>query len=161
MSEEPTRRRIMFTSLPALVTALTLSTILLVASLGFWWAIGPAARAAMTWPQTATLVGIVMILMGVMMSVGYSRLWADEGGVTVRNGPVLRRYQVSQIVGTRLRSGDAWAYLLVKAEDKVVRRPVLAIQQLEGQGGRDKVKQLRAWLKSEGASSAGITLDDD
>lgn len=159
--ETPVPERLVYTSGPALLTALLLSTVLLVCGLAGWWAVGPDIRAQVTGAQVATLLFFLLLMIGIAMSLGYSRLWADEDGVTVRNGPVLRRYQLDQIAGLRLRSGDAWAYLLIKRDGQAVKRPVLAIQQLEGAGARRKMRDLRAWLKANGATSSGVTLSDD
>nr|WP_255622274.1 PH domain-containing protein [Tessaracoccus sp. OS52] len=96
-----------------------------------------------------------------MLSLGYSRLWADEDGVTIRNGPVLRKFRIDEIAGLRLRQGDAWAYLLIKHDGGVKRRAVLAIQSLEGANAKSKMRQLRHWLKANGANSQGVTLEQE
>lgn len=150
-----------FTSPPALMTAVLLSIITLIFSFYGWYAIGPDIRAQVSWPQVATLLLIVLGMIAIMLSIGYSRLWADDKGVIVRNGPVLRKFSVDQIAGLRLRSGDAWAYLLIKDNGTVKRRAVLSIQSLEGARGRRKLRELRAWLKVNGATSKGITLPEE
>ena len=139
--------RLLYTSAPALLTALLLSLVLFAAALFGWWAIGADLRASITAPQAITLLVILVAMIGIMMSVGYSRLWADGKSVTVRNGPLLRRFDVDDIAGLRMRSGDAWAYLLIRdGEGELQKRAVLAIQHLEGAGGRRKLRELRAWL---------------
>lgn len=152
--------RLSFTSVPALLTALLLSTLLLIGSLYGWYAIGPDIRGDITMFQAATLLFFMMLMIAIMLSLGYFRLWADDNGVTVRNGPLVRRYQIEQIAGLRLRSGDAWAYLLIKGDDGLEKRPVLAIQHMEGQGAKDKLKILRQWLKEHGATSKDVTADE-
>lgn len=153
--------RLSFTSPPALMTSVFLSGVTLMFSLYGWYAIGPDIRSQVSWSQGATLLLIVFIMIAIMLSVGYSRLWADEKGVTVRNGPVLRKFTVDQIAGLRLRSGDAWAYLLIKDNGAIRRRAVLSIQSLEGARGKRKLRELRAWLKANGATSQGYTLGED
>lgn len=153
--------RLAFTSPPALLTSLFLSGILLMFALYGWYAIGPEIRSQVSWAQGGTLLFFVIAMIGIMLSIGYSRLWADEKGITVRNGPVLRTFTVDQIAGLRLRSGDAWAYLLIKNDGGVKRRAVLSIQQLEGAAGKRKLRELRDWLKNNGATSKDITLSED
>lgn len=153
--------RLTFTSVPALLTSVVLSGILLIFALYGWYAIGSDIRSQISWIQGATLLFFVIAMIAFMLSIGYSRLWADEKGVTVRNGPVLRKFSVDDIAGLRLRSGDAWAYLLIKDGSGVKRRAVLSIQQLEGAQGKRKLRDLRAWLKSNGATSAGISLNEN
>ena len=153
--------RLTFTSVPALLTAVVLSGTLLIFALYGWYAIGTDIRSQISWIQGATLLFFVIGMIALMLSIGYSRLWADEKGVTVRNGPVLRTFPVEQIAGLRLRSGDAWAYLLIKDGNGVKRRAVLSIQQLEGAQGKRKLRDLRAWLKTNGATSKGISQDED
>ncbi|MDO5735744.1 MAG: PH domain-containing protein [Propionibacteriaceae bacterium] len=153
--------RMAFTSPPALMTSVLLSVILLIFAMYGWYALGADIRAQVSLFQGATLLAMMLLMIGIMLSVGYSRLWADERGVTVRNGPVLRRFTVDQIAGLRLRSGDAWAYLLIKDNGTVKRRAVLSIQQLEGNAGKRKLRELRDWLKANGATSKDVTLPED
>ena len=155
-------RRLAFTSIPALATSLVLSVVLFMAVLYGWYAIGPEIRGQISGSQAATLLIVALGMLAIMMSVGYSRLYADERGVTIRNGPVRRKFTIDQVAGVRLRDGDPWAYLLVKdGKGGVRRRAVLAIQQLEGVRGKRKVSQVRRWLKANGATSKGITLKED
>ncbi len=155
-------QRLAFTSVPALLTSLLLSVVLFIAVLYGWYAIGPEIRSQISLSQSITLLVVALTMVAVMLSVGYSRLYADERGVVIRNGPVLRKFPIDRVAGLRLRDGDPWAYLLVKdGKGGAGRHAVLAIQQLEGARGKRKVTQLRRWLKVNGATSKGITLDRD
>ncbi|NHB85821.1 hypothetical protein G7085_18030 [Tessaracoccus sp. HDW20] len=145
--------RLAYTSPPALMTAVVLSIVLLSFAMFGWYALGKEIRDQITWVQAGTLVFFMLFMIGVMLSVGYSRLWADENGVTVRNGPVLRRYPIERIAGVRLRKGDAWSSLLLKGETELKRTPVLAIQSLEGEAAQRKLIELRRWLVANGATS--------
>ena len=155
----PVPERLSYTSPPALMTAVVLSIVLLSVSMFGWWAIGEEIRNKITWPQAGTLLFFVFLMIGIMLSIGYSRLWADERGVIVRNGPFIRRFTIAQIAGVRLRPGDAWTSLLLKTDDgeEPKRQPVLAIQFLEGEAGRRKVVDLRRWLVAQGAGAARST----
>ncbi|NLE98698.1 MAG: hypothetical protein GX596_12040 [Propionibacterium sp.] len=161
-AEEPQSgvpKRISYVSLPALVTGIVLTAILMAGALAVWWALGPEIRAQVSWIQAATLLFFVVFMMGVMLMIGYSHLWAENGKIVIRNGPVLRKIDVEDVAGLRLRKGDAWAYLLVKDPERpgsVQRRAVLAIQSLEGKRAEKKVRELRNWLKANGASSEGV-----
>ncbi|MDO5677341.1 MAG: hypothetical protein Q4G35_07515 [Propionibacteriaceae bacterium] len=156
---EPLPERLAYTSPPALMTSVVLSIVLLSSAMFGWWAIGAEIREQITWFQAATLLFFVFVMIGIMLSIGYSRLWAADGVVTVRNGPILRRYPVDQIAGVRLRPGDAWSSLLIKSDGELKRKPMLAIQFLEGENGRRKLVDLRRWLKAQGATSEGYTAD--
>lgn len=160
-TDDQVPERLAFTSPPALMTGVVLSIVLLSCAMFGWYILGPEIRAQVTWVQAATLLFFVFFMIGVMLSVGYSRLWADESGVTVRNGPILRRYRIDQIAGVRLRKGDAWSYLLIKAPDELKRKPVLAIQSLEGESGQRKLIELRRWLVAHGATSRDAVLGPD
>lgn len=160
-AEQEVPARLVFTSTGVLMVAIVGSMVLMMSAMFGWYAIGPEIRSRMTWPQAATLLFFLLFMIGAMMSIGYSRLWADEDGVVVRNGPVVRRFRIDEIAGLRLRQGDAWAYLLVKdGSGGIRRRAVLSIQQMEGAGARRKMRDLRAWLKANGATSKGVTLDE-
>ncbi|SHJ55878.1 PH domain-containing protein [Tessaracoccus bendigoensis DSM 12906] len=147
-----------YTSRPALMTAVVLSLVLLSFAMYGWYAIGKEIRDQITWIQAATLLFFMFFMIGVMLSVGYSRLWANADGVTVRNGPILRRYPIDQIAGVRLRKGDAWSSLLIKGGEGLKRKPALAIQSLEGEEGQRKLVELRRWLVEHGATSRDVTL---
>lgn len=157
---EQVPERLAYTSPPALMTAVVLSMVLLAFSMFGWWALGPEIREQVTIPQALTLLFFVFLMIAIMLSIGYSRMWAADKVVTVRNGPFLRRYPVDQIAGVRLRSGDAWSSLLIKDDGGLKRKPMLAIQFLEGERGKSKVVDLRKWLKAQGATSQGYTLSD-
>ena len=158
-SEVP--ERLAYTSPPALMTSVVLSIVLLSCAMFGWWALGAEIREQITWPQMATLLFFIVFMIGMMLSIGYSRLWASDEGVVVRNGPIVRRYRIDQIAGVRLRPGDAWSSLLLKAEPELVRKPVLAIQFLEGEAGQRKVVELRRWLVAHGASASGPMQEPD
>lgn len=163
MTERPLPERLSYTSPPALMTGVVLSIVLMATSLFFWWALGKEVRDRVTWPQAGTLLFFVLVMVAIMLSLGYSRLWANEDGVTVRNGPFLHRFRIDEVAGVRLRPGDAWSSLLIKGEGELRRRPVLAIQFLEGEAAKRKVVELRRWLVEHGATSRDVdqsVLDD-
>lgn len=158
--ESSAEERLSFISVPALVTSVLLSTVLFAGSLWVWYLLGPSVHAQVTVFQVGTLLFIVLLLLGVMLSLGYSHLWAVGDEVVIRNGLFVRRYRVEQIAGVRLRKGDPWAYLLVKdpdAEVGYVRKAALAIQSVEGEQASRKVRQLRRWLRANGAT--GVERD--
>lgn len=148
-----------FTSAPALMTALVLSAVLMIGAIYWWGALGKEIRDQVSWSQGAVWLTLLFIMVGIMLSVGYSRIWAEPGQVTVRNGPLMKKLPIDHIAGLRLRQNDPWAYILVKADGELKRVPVLAIQRAEGNGARKKVNQLRAWLKGNGATSKGYSSD--
>ena len=156
-AEHPVPERLSYTSPPALMTAVVLSMVLLAFAMFGWYQLGPEIRGEITWPQAATLLFFIFFMIFVMLSVGYSRLWAADDQVIVRNGPLVRRYSVNEIAGLRLRSGDAWSSLLIKRDGGLKRQPVLAIQFLEGEAGQRKVIELRRWLVAHGAPSQDVT----
>lgn len=155
--DQPSPEHLSFTSVPALLTAVVLSAVLLISAMAGWVAIGPAVREQVSWSQGGVWLFLIFLMLAIMLSVGYSRLWAEGTTVTVRNGPLLKKLPVSQIAGLRLRKGDPWAYILIKRDGELKRVAVLAIQHAEGNGARRKVNQLRAWLKANGATSKDVT----
>nr|WP_108871616.1 PH domain-containing protein [Tessaracoccus timonensis] len=161
-SAEP--KSLSYVSVPALLTAIILSMVLLSGALYFWWVLGPSVRAQVSTLQLATLVLFLIVMLAMMLGIGYSHLWAGDGQVVVRNGPFIKHYPIDQIAGLRLRKGDPWAYLLVKDETTETgyrRRATLAIQSLEGEGAQRKVRALRRWLKANGATSGDLRPNED
>ena len=152
----PIPERLAYTSAPALMTSVVLSIVLLSFAMFGWYALGKEIRNQITWPQAATLLFFLFFMIGVMLSVGYSRLWANEEGLTVRNGPFLRKYPIENIAGVRLRKGDPWSSLLLKGGEELKRKPVLAIQSLEGEAAQRKLVELRRWLVANGATSRDV-----
>lgn len=144
----PLKERLVFTSRPAMWVGLLGSIILLIAAMGVWLALGADIRSRVTTIQLATLLGFVLIMVAIMLSVGYSRMWAGPDGVTIRNILRVRKFKVADIVGVRMRKGDPWAYLLVKSPsgEEPAKHAILAIQAAEGKSGMTKVLQLRQWL---------------
>lgn len=141
--------------MPALITGLGLSTVLVVGAGWFWIALGHDIRVQVTLPQLATLIFFVFIMCAMMTSIGLSKVWANEDGVTTRNMLRARTFKPEDIVGVRLRQGDPWAFLLVRnpAGDEPKRHAILAIQSLEGARAQRKAEQLREWLRAELASA--------
>ena len=156
MSERPLPERLSYASGPALMTGVVLSIVLMSSALFGWWALGKEVRDRVTWAQAGTLLFFVLLMVAIMLSIGYSRLWADGDQVVVRNGPFLHRHPVASIAGVRMRPGDAWASLLIKGDGELKRRPVLAIQSLEGASGQAKLVDLRRWLVERGATSSDV-----
>lgn len=156
--------KLSYVSTTVLAVGVVFSVIILAGSLWVWYALGKEIRDQVTWPQAATLLFFVMVMIAMMLAIGYSHLWAANGEVVIRNGPVMRRIKVENIAGLRLRRGDAWAYVLEKdpeADGGIRKRATLAIQSMEGEKAQRKVRELRQWLVANGASSEGVRKDLD
>lgn len=140
--------KLVYTSRPAFLMGLIGSAVLMVAAMWIWLALGPDIRARVSLFQVLTLLGFVLVMAGFMLSIGFSKVWADPAGVTVRNMFRVRNFPLSQILGVRMRKGDPWAYLLVANPDgdEPTKHAILAIQSAEGKKGMTKVLELRRWL---------------
>ena len=136
-------------SMPVLLTGAVLSGVLVTGALALWVAMGPYERALWTWPQVATMIFFIGVMVTVMLSVGLSTVRVDDGGVTVRNALRTSHYEFSEIHGVAMNSGDPWAYLVVDApetddhDDEGENKMVLAIQRAEGQAADIHLRQLR------------------
>lgn len=140
-----------YMSRPAMWTALVGSIVLMIASMYGWFAVGAEIRSRVTGLQLGTLIFFVLMIVAIMLSIGYSRLWANPDGVTVRNMFRVRAFPLTEILGVRFRDGDPWAYLLLRDpnSDEPKRYPILAIQSLERGGATTKVLRLRQWLDQQ------------
>ena len=87
-SVEP--KSLSYVSVPALLTAIILSMVLLSGALYFWWVLGPNVRAQVSLLQLATLVLFLIVMLLMVLGVGYSHVWAGDGQVVVRNGPFIK-----------------------------------------------------------------------
>lgn len=140
-----------YLSRPMMWTALVGSIVLMVSAMYGWFAIGREIRERITALQAGTLVFFVLVMVAMMLSIGYSRLWANPDGITVRNMFRVKTFPVSDVMGVRLRPGDPWAFLLVRdpASSEPKRHAILAIQSMEREQATTKVLRLRQWLDLE------------
>ncbi|MDO4783531.1 MAG: PH domain-containing protein [Propionibacteriaceae bacterium] len=146
-----------YVSRPVMWTALAGSVVLMVAAMYGWFSLGQEIRVSISGLQLGTLVFFVLVMVAIMLSVGYSRMWANADGVTVRNMFRVRTFAPDDIVGVRFREGDPWAYLLLRDEgaDEPKRHAILAIQSLERAEATTKVLRLRQWLDLQLNPEAG------
>ncbi|MDN5563112.1 MULTISPECIES: PH domain-containing protein [Luteococcus] len=135
-----------FRSRPALVMGSVMSAVLVAFSVGLWIAMGPEIRGRFTGPQVGTLIFFLAFAVGMMMSVGLSKVIVAEDGLTVRNAVFTRRYPWSEVQGVQLGEGDPWAYvrLVPTAEHPEGRTQMaLAIQRSEGAAADERIAELR------------------
>lgn len=144
----PTVKRLDYVSRPVMWTALVGSIVLMTAAMYGWFALGKDIRDRITGLQLGTLIFFVLIMVAMMLSIGYSRLWANADGVTVRNMFRVKTFGLDEIIGVRFREGDPWAFLLLRdpSADEPKRHAILAIQSLERAEATTKVLKLRQWL---------------
>ncbi|CAI9398576.1 PH domain-containing protein [Aestuariimicrobium sp. T2.26MG-19.2B] len=153
MSErlQPGEKRV-FRSLPVMRTAISLSVLLVSASLFGWFMLDPRVRAQFTVPQIATLLFFVALMVGLMMTVGLSSAVATTEGLKVRNVVSTRRYGWDELEGVSIGSGDAWAYLtLAPSQDHPEGETsmLLAIQRAEGvEASVERVRELRELIEA-------------
>jgi hypothetical protein len=128
-----------------LIWASCFSILLAVGCFVGWFALDPAVRERFTAFQVVTLLLIAAILIGIMMSLGLSRVRADREGLRIRNGIASRRLRWSEVGAIQYRYGDPWAYvILAGTEDDPVRRPMIAIQSTDGDRAHAAVATLQA-----------------
>ena len=128
-----------------LIWATGFSVLLAVAAFVGWFALAPEIRERFSVFQIVTLLLIAAILIGIMMSLGLSRVSADREGLRIRNGITFRRLAWAEVGAIQYRYGDPWAYvLLAGTEDDPIRRPMLAIQSTDGDRAHAAVATLQA-----------------
>lgn len=136
----------------ASVTAITLSAVLVGATLLGWWALPESVQIQFTIGQVLTLIGIVIVMIGLMLGLGLSRVRADESGLMIRNGVRVHRYRWDEIRGVRFRPGDPWAYVLLdttperreRSGEKYRRQQMIAVQSPDGARARKAVDDIVA-----------------
>ncbi|GAA1397312.1 PH domain-containing protein [Luteococcus peritonei] len=106
-----------YRSRPAMAMATGLALVLLGFTAAGWIGLGAAIRAQFTWPQIATLLLILAILVGGMFAIAFSSIVADREGVRVRNVVFRHRYRWDQVLNVQLGDGDAWAYLVLGPDE--------------------------------------------
>ncbi len=108
-----------------------------------WMALPAHLRALFTPFQVATLLAVLVALVGVIGLVAGSSVRADAQGVTVRNGLRVRRFDWPDVHRVLFRPGDPWATLLVGRSDDPVRVQLLGIQRSDGDRADRAVAELR------------------
>lgn len=93
----------------------------------FWVALPANLRAEFTLSQAVTLLIILGLFVFALLVVGSGVVKADADGIYFRNGLSRHRYPWSRIHRVVLRSGDAWAHVLLIPTD----RPVEEVADLE------------------------------
>ena len=135
-----------------LVWASFFSALLTAGCLLGWFALDPAVRERFSAFQVVTLILIAAILIGIMMSLGLSRVRADREGLRVRNGIASWQLSWTEVGAIQYRYGDPWAYaILAGTEDDPVRRAMLAIQSTDGDRAQAAVATLQAMHARYGA----------
>lgn len=131
----------------ALLMASVLTAVLVVASAVGWFAMPPETRELFTAPQLATLGFSLLVMIGVMMSVGLSYVRADDVGVTFRNGLRTHHMAWHQVTGFRFTENDPWAYVLT--DDDPDSRPLLGLQRTDGlRAEADFIALQAAWSQT-------------
>ncbi|GAA1372281.1 hypothetical protein GCM10009638_04420 [Luteococcus sanguinis] len=146
-----------FRSLPALMMGGVLSTVLVLAALLGWVMLGGEIRQQFNIPQILTLIGFIVIIIGIMMAIGLSKLVADDTGITVRNGLRTNHFGWDEITDVQLSEGDPWAYLVTtRLDDQGYEKNhmVLAIQSSEGPAAQQHATQLRELVLERNTAAA-------
>ena len=113
----------------SLLTASVLSVVLLVAAVVGWVAIPPDTRDLFTPLQQLTLVLCVLVMLGLMMSIGLSTVRADAVGLTFRNGLRTHHLDWPEVTGFRFTENDPWAYVLTEGDPD--QRALLGLQRTD------------------------------
>ena len=113
----------------SLMTASVLSAVLLVAAVVGWVALPATTRDLFTPLQLFTLALFVVVMLGLMMSIGLSTVRADATGLTFRNGLRTHHLDWPEVVGFRFTENDPWAYVLTDGDPD--QRPLLGLQRTD------------------------------
>lgn len=124
------------------LTAIGLSVVLLFAAWLGWNALPPDLQELFTGFQLGTLVLFVLVMLGMMLGIGLSNVRVDDEGLQVRNGLSSRRITWPEIEGFRFSPHDPWAYVLLT--DDPGRRPLIAVQRVDGDRARQFIAELTA-----------------
>lgn len=114
-------------SQPVVYRSNRLRFIVLLASLGlvvlsfvFWVALPANLKAEFTLSQAVTLLIILGMFVGALLVIGSGVVKADADGLYFRNGLSRHRYPWSRVHRVVLRTGDAWAQVLLIPLDRPV-----------------------------------------
>jgi hypothetical protein len=128
-----------------LVAALALVAL----SLVFWVALPANLKAEFTLSQAVTLLIILGLFVFGLLVIGSGVVQADADGLSFRNGLSRHRYPWSRVDHVVLRSGDAWAHVLLIPTDRPLEekadlehKMLMGIQTGDGAYATDAVAEL-------------------
>lgn len=127
-----------------LMWAIGFSVLLLGLMLFGWFALDAHIRALFTIPQILTLLFFAGFMITGMMSMGLSRVIADEEGVWFRNGLRIHRASWTEVAEVRYRHGDPWAYLVFgDGSEDAPKKMLMGVQTTDGARAVEAVATLR------------------
>ena len=148
MSAAPAPETLTLRSLPVLITGSVLSMVLVGGSAALWVGMDPIARSEWTWPQIATIVFFLVVIVAVVMGIGLSKVSVGPDGVTIRNAVQVNHYGWDQVDDFVMAPGDSWVHLqLVDDDQDGAAHMVLAVQRAEGDRADEHLAQLRAMVR--------------
>jgi hypothetical protein len=116
-------------------------------------------KAEFTLSQAVTLLIILGLFVFGLLVVGNSVVRADTDGLYFRNGLSKHRYPWSRVHHVVLRSGDAWAHVLLIPTDRLVEekadlehRMLMGIQTGDGRYATDAVADLNRRARAHRSS---------
>jgi hypothetical protein len=125
----------------------------------FWVALPANLKAEFTLSQAVTLLIILGLFVFGLLVVGNSVVRADADGLYFRNGLSKHRYPWSRVHHVVLRSGDAWAHVLLIPTDRLVEekadlehRMLMGIQTGDGRYATDAVADLNRRARAHRSS---------
>ena len=130
------------------------------ATVAGWFALPAELRDLFSLSQRLTLLGLLVLLVGVIVAVATSAVRADADGLRIRNGVRTHAVPWSRVHKIIFRPGDPWAQLLLIPEDgrpfevslDAEKRQLMGIQAVDGARAHAAVEELRrrhrAYLRS-------------
>jgi hypothetical protein len=135
------------------VASLAFGAVLVVTVVAVWLTLPPSTQAGFTFPQRATVAGMMLAAAVVAHAMSRCRVDADEQGLTVVNGYRSHRLEWEEVVAVSLRPGNPWAVL--DLSDGTT-RSAMGIQGSDGQRARRQARELRALVEAHsGAEPEG------
>jgi len=126
----------------------------------FWVALPANLKAEFTLSQAVTLLIILGLFVFALLVVGNGVVKADADGLFFRNGLSRHRYPWSRVHRVVLRSGDAWAHVLLIPTDRLVEekadlehKMLMGIQTGDGAYATEAVADLNRRVRAHRAAS--------
>ncbi|SDT13499.1 PH domain-containing protein [Microlunatus soli] len=130
-----------------IVGAIFAGALVIVVIIG-WIALPPHLKALFTPFQLITLLGVLVVIVGMITGLALSTVRADRQGVWLRNGLSVRRFDWSEVHRVVYRDGDPWPTLQVGDPDDPRRQMLLGIQRSDGARAGRAVAELRRLMSA-------------
>lgn len=132
------------------MAAAVFGVVLVGAFVWLWTQFDDATREGVNPIQRATVIGLLLLALGLLNGLARSRVVASEAGLTIVNGYRKRTLPWSEAGALRMPRGAPWPHLDLGDDERV---SLMGVHSSDGQRAAVAVRELRALLAQRTGST--------